>query len=83
MTSNYLLNNLFTFRDRRRSGVRLLTGYLLYASISAVGVVANVAMATFAFDQLKGMTVLSALAGITIDTVWKFVVSSRLVWKPR
>jgi putative flippase GtrA len=34
-------------------------------------------------QKLKGMTALSALAGIAIDTVWKFVVSSRVVWRPR
>ena len=36
-----------------------------------------------AFDELNGMTALSALAGIAIDAVWKFVVSSRVVWTPR
>jgi dolichol-phosphate mannosyltransferase len=83
MTSNYLLNNLLTFRDRRLSGVRLLTGYVWYAAISALGLLANVAIATLAFDELNGMTALSALAGIAIDAVWKFVVSSRVVWTPR
>jgi dolichol-phosphate mannosyltransferase len=48
-----------------------------------LGLLANVAIATLAFDELNGMTALSALAGIAIDAVWKFVVSSRVVWTPR
>ena len=83
ITSNFLLNNWLTFRDRRLKGRQLLIGYFSYLAISAVGLVANVAVATLAFEELKGMTALSALAGIAVDTVWKFVVSSRLVWRPR
>jgi len=74
---------VFRRDDRRLSGVRLLTGYVWYAAISALGLLANVAIATLAFDELNGMTALSALAGIAIDAVWKFVVSSRVVWTPR
>jgi dolichol-phosphate mannosyltransferase len=83
ITSNFLLNNWLTFRDRRLTGRQLLVGYLWFLAISAVGLVANVAVATLAFEKLKGMTALSALAGVAVDTVWKFVVSNRLVWRPR
>jgi dolichol-phosphate mannosyltransferase len=83
MTSNFLLNNWLTFRDRRLKGFQLLFGYFWFLAISAVGLVANVAVATLAFERLRGMTALSALAGIAVDTVWKFVVSNRLVWRDR
>jgi dolichol-phosphate mannosyltransferase len=82
ITSNFLLNNWLTFHDRRLSGRRLLSGYLWYLAISSVGLVANVAVATLAFEKLRGMAVLAALAGIAVDTVWKFVLSSRVVWRP-
>jgi len=82
ITSNFLLNNWLTFHDRRLSGRRLLSGYVWYLAISSVGLVANVAVATLAFEKLQGTAVLSALSGIAIDTVWKFVLSSRVVWRP-
>jgi dolichol-phosphate mannosyltransferase len=80
ITSNYLLNNWLTFRDRRLAGRDLALGYLWFLTISVVGLAANVAIATLAFEKLHGMAAISAMAGIAIDTVWKFVVSSRLVW---
>ena len=40
MTSNYLVNNAVTYRDRRRRGWRLLSGWLRYASICAIGLAA-------------------------------------------
>jgi putative flippase GtrA len=35
---NYLLNNRWTFSDRRRSGRALLNGALLYLSVAALGI---------------------------------------------
>jgi len=34
---NYVLNNLWTFRERKRTGRSFFTGYLLYSTISLVG----------------------------------------------
>jgi dolichol-phosphate mannosyltransferase len=81
VTSNFLLNNRLTFRDRRLKGWRLLTGYLKFLVISSIGVVANVSLATFTYEKVGQIALLAAFAGIALDTLWKFVVSSRIVWR--
>ena len=81
VTSNFLLNNRLTFRDRRLRGVRLVSGYVKFLVISSIGIVANVSLATFTYDKLGHIAFLAALAGIALDTLWKFVVSSRIVWR--
>jgi len=37
MTSNYLINNEITYRDRRRRGLKLLLGYLKFCALCSVG----------------------------------------------
>lgn len=80
-TSNFLLNNLLTFQDRRLRGTRLITGYLKFLAVSAVGIVANVSAATLAYENLIHVVFIATLAGIAIDTVWKFVIANRFIWK--
>src|SRR5579864_2459818 len=45
MTSNYLVNNVVTYRDRRLGGFGLVTGYLRFAVRCSISLVANVAVA--------------------------------------
>ena len=39
MTSNFLLNNLFTYRDRRLRGRRLWTGLISFYAVCGAGAV--------------------------------------------
>ena len=45
MTSNFLLNNELTYRDRRLKGWAMLRGFVLFCLIGSVGVLANVDLA--------------------------------------
>ena len=80
MTSNFLLNNRLTFRDKRLRGTKLISGYLKFLVISSIGIAANVSIATYTYDEVGQIAFLAAIAGIALDTLWKFVVSSRFVW---
>lgn len=80
-TGNFLLNNLLTFRDRRLRGWGKLWGYLKFLGVSAVGIVANVSAATLTYERLVHVVFVATLAGIAIDTVWKFVIANRFIWK--
>ena len=72
MTSNYLVNNAVTYRDRRRRGWRLLSGWLRYASICAIGLAGNVAVASLLHGH--GMPrLLAGLAGAGCGAVWNYV----------
>lgn len=79
MASNYMLNNTLTYRDRRRRGWRLLTGFGSFATLCSIGVVANVGLATFIYDWNK-MWLLAGLAGAFIGSVWNYAATSAITW---
>jgi dolichol-phosphate mannosyltransferase len=80
MTSNFFLNNLFTYRDQRLKGWRLLRGLLSFYLICAVGAVANVGIATYAFAAHQTWWV-AGIAGVIVGSVWNYAVSSIFTWK--
>ncbi len=51
MTSNFFLNNLFTYRDRRLRGLVLVRGLFTFYAICALGTVANVGIAGYIFSR--------------------------------
>jgi dolichol-phosphate mannosyltransferase len=53
MTSNFFLNNLFTYRDRRLRGLALLRGLFTFYAICALGTVANVGIAATSFPGTR------------------------------
>jgi dolichol-phosphate mannosyltransferase len=81
MVFNYTLNNLLTYRDRRRVGWRWWTGLLSFIAVCAVGAVANVGVASYLFAEQSAGWVLSALAGIAMGAVWNYAVSSVYTWR--
>jgi dolichol-phosphate mannosyltransferase len=82
MTSNFFLNNLFTYRDQRLKGWRLLRGLVSFYVICSVGVVANVAIGEYLFAGHHAWWV-AGIAGIVIGSVWNYAVSSIFTWKKK
>jgi dolichol-phosphate mannosyltransferase len=82
ITWNFVLNNMFTYRDQRLAGWRFLTGLLRFQVICAIGAVSNVGIATWIYDY-DSRWWLAGLAGALLGTVWNFVVSAALVWRQR
>jgi dolichol-phosphate mannosyltransferase len=80
MTSNFFLNNLLTYRDRRLKGIRLYGGLLSFYLICSVGVVGNVGVARFVFEHEHGW-ILSGLAGVFVGVVWNYVASAMFTWR--
>jgi dolichol-phosphate mannosyltransferase len=82
ITWNFVLNNMFTYRDQRLAGWRFLTGLLRFQVICAIGAISNVGIATWIYDY-DSRWWLAGLAGALIGTVWNFVVSAAFVWRQR
>jgi len=80
MTSNFFLNNLFTYRDQRLKGLRLIRGLLSFYLICSVGAVANVGLAAF-FYNWRQIWWLAGVAGVIVGSVWNYAVSSVFTWK--
>ncbi len=81
MTSNYLLNNAFTYRDRRQKGWRLLTGLLSFYALCSIGAVAGVALSTQLYQQTNSNWWLAGIAGAAIAAIWNFATTAALTWR--
>jgi dolichol-phosphate mannosyltransferase len=82
MTGNFLLNNLFTYRDRRLRGVRLLTGLASFYAVCGIGAAANVGIAAHLFGTNHSWW-LAGLAGAAVSAVWNYAMSSIFTWRTR
>jgi dolichol-phosphate mannosyltransferase len=79
MTSNYLVNNVVTYRDRRRKGWALMVGYLRFAVRCSISLVANVAVA--AELHVHGLPwPWAGLAGASCGAVLNYVSTFLGVW---
>ena len=79
MTSNYLLNNAVTYRDRRKRGLALLIGYLKFCALCSVGLAANVAVAAIVHEHVPVWWA-AGLAGAAVGAAWNFLSTSLAVW---
>lgn len=79
MTSNYFINNALTYRDRRRKGWRLATGYVQFCIVCSVGLAANYAVAGLVEQWVPGW-ILAGAVGAAVGAVWNYVISTLTVW---
>jgi dolichol-phosphate mannosyltransferase len=82
MTSNYSLNNAFTYRDRRLHGWQFLTGLLSFAALCSLGVIAAVGVSTLLY-QAGAWWWLAGIAGAAMGALWNYVASSAITWSVR
>jgi len=80
VTSNYVLNNLLTYRDRRLRGMQFVRGWLSFALACSVGAFANVGIAAYLY-QNEGYWVGSAIAGVMVAAVWNYAVTAVYTWR--
>ena len=78
MTGNFLLNNLFTYRDRRLKGWRIMSGLASFYAVCGVGAVANVGIAASIAGAHSWW--LAGLAGAAVSVVWNYAMSSIFTW---
>lgn len=79
MTTNYFINNAVTYRDRRRRGFALVTGYFQFCALCSVGLLANLAVA----NQLEEWTkarLISGTIGAVVGAVWNYITTALAVW---
>ena len=79
MTSNYLINNAVTYRDRRKRGFDLVVGYFKFVLLCSVPLAANVAVATMVFERGPSWWV-AGVAGAVVAAVWNYITTARAVW---
>lgn len=82
IVGNFVLNNIFTFRDSRLRGWGFLRGLATFAAICSVGALGNVSVSVFLFSPaVHSAWWLAGLAGAVMSLVWNYAVSSVITWR--
>jgi dolichol-phosphate mannosyltransferase len=79
MTTNYFINNAVTYRDRRRRGFALVTGYLQFCALCSVGFLANLAVAN-QLEEWTNARLISGAVGAIVGAVWNYITTALAVW---
>jgi dolichol-phosphate mannosyltransferase len=82
ITWNFVLNNMFTYRDQRLAGWQFVTGLIRFQVICAVGAISNVGIATVIY-RYDPQWWIAGLGGALMGAVWNYVVSAAFVWRQR
>ena len=82
MTSNFLLNNELTYRDRRLKGWSMARGFVLFCLIGSVGVLANIDLASWLYIE-RSRWLLAGAAGAIMSALWNYAMSTLFVWRAR
>ncbi|MDB5716945.1 MAG: putative dolichol-phosphate mannosyltransferase, partial [Sphingomonas bacterium] len=80
MTGNFILNNRFTYRDRRLSGLGFVRGLISFYLVCGLGMIANVGIGAMIYGSDHRWWV-AGLIGAAIGSVWNYALSSALTWK--
>ncbi len=80
MTSNFVLNNVATFRSQRLRGGALVRGLLTFYVACSLGATINLAFAGFLIGR-GSPWLLAGACGTAISSVWNYGVNTVLTWR--
>jgi dolichol-phosphate mannosyltransferase len=81
IVSNFTLNDLFTFRDRRGAGGWFVSRLLKFNVVSLAGAGVQIGVYALLFHAIGIYDLVSHLAGIAIATLWNYLLNSWWTWK--
>jgi len=80
MTTNFIINNKFTYRDMRLTGTGFILGLFSFYLACSVGAYINISLSSFMFAH----DVYWAFAGVMgafIGSVWNYAMTATFTWK--
>ncbi|MGZ7069111.1 MAG: GtrA family protein [Methanobacterium sp.] len=80
MTSNYFINNNFTYRDQRIRGKKLLSGLISFYLVCSIGALINIGSADLFYHEQNNWVQAGVVGGIA-GSIWNYYFSSKLTWK--
>ncbi|MDR3509103.1 MAG: glycosyltransferase family 2 protein [Caulobacteraceae bacterium] len=79
MTTNYVFNNVVTYRDRRKRGLGFIIGYLKFCALCSVSTFTSVAVATMVLSW-GAYPLVAGASGAVLGALWNYVTTSLAVW---
>jgi dolichol-phosphate mannosyltransferase len=80
MTTNFILNNHFTYPDQRLAGNRFWIGLLTFYGICSFGTIANISVATWIYAW-EPVLYLAGIAGALMSVVFNYAVTRVVTWR--
>ncbi len=78
--TNFILNDIFTFRDRRSSG-HFLTRLLKFNIICIAGALVQAGVYALLYHAIGIHDLVSYLIGIIIATLWNYLLNTWITWR--
>ena len=79
-SSNFLINNLLTFRFNKLKNLSLIFGYFKYLLVASLPIIANIGITTTFYNYVAKDTFIAQMAGIVIVYAWNYLASSSFIW---
>ena len=79
-TSNYIINNILTFRSNKLTGKNFYFGLFKFLLVASLPIIANIGIVNLFYNQLSSNTFSAQIAGILVVFIWNYAASSRVVW---
>ena len=79
-SSNFIINNLLTFRINRLVGKSFFFGLFKFLLVSSLPIIANIGVTNLFYSQLSVNTFISQIGGILVVFIWNYAASSKVVW---
>ena len=87
MTSNFFLNNMLTYRDKRKKGFGIFKALLLFYLTCGIGASANIGISNLLYlgniSGISGIWYFSGFIGAIVGSIWNFLMSSLVTWKTK
>lgn len=80
MTTNYILNDTLTYRDKRHRGLKWFRGLASFYLVCGIGALANVGIASALFRDNYTWWI-SAGAGVVVGTIFNYALTSLFTWR--
>lgn len=82
MTSNFVLNNRFTYRDLSLQGKQVWRGLLTFYAACGVGALITVIVGDYLYSNLMPWWI-AGILGAVVGSVWNFALTSSFTWHRR
>ena len=79
-STNFIINNLFTFRNNKLIGKSFFFGLIKFLLVSSLPIIANIGITSLFYSQLSINTFISQIVGILVVFIWNYAASSKVVW---
>jgi dolichol-phosphate mannosyltransferase len=80
MTTNFFLNNVLTYADKKLKGWRLWTGLLSFYVVCSFGLVANLSVASWIYRQ-DAQFYVAGIIGVIMSVVFNYAVTRVFTWR--